>query len=317
MFHCDDLTDFEKAHPSMTGKYNNLVASLTKPYQGKNCVFAFDRAFGRPSILAYLLSKRTRAVCTMNANSVHVPQKLRWTKNKCVDTMESLQSGELTLIRHQGKRSKSYVVGSTLTASETKVVDIKRKFRGEWKQMKVNKPTATAEHYNKQMCWVDACDQLKSYTEVELRFRKWTVRCCITVFVAAIINVRALWIFYTNPRKKAQNVVDFFDMMLELLLDYCDAPKVAEDYGNHWIVPANQERSKRLRCVVCRTKKPNTHCNKCANNPVICMGCAEKYHADPSLYIRKQKRRRPSDALDSAAPSSDVEPSDSEMNDDD
>ena len=53
------------------------------------------------------------------------------------------------------------------------------------------------------------------------------------------------------------------------------------------------------------------------NNPIICMGCAEKYHTDPSLYIRKQKRRRPSDALDSEAPSSDVEPSDSEMNDDD
>ena len=96
-----------QAHPSVRGKYDNLTASLTERNQGKNYNFAFDRAFGRPSILAYLLSKRTRAVCTMNPKSVHVPEKLRWKKNKRVDTMEATQSGELTLIRHQSKRSKS------------------------------------------------------------------------------------------------------------------------------------------------------------------------------------------------------------------
>ena len=82
-----------------------------------------------------------------------MPEELKWPRNKRVDTIESMSSGELTLIRMQGKRSKSFMVGSTLQASETEVVEIKRKFDGKWRKRSINKPTAISysQDYNLQM----------------------------------------------------------------------------------------------------------------------------------------------------------------------
>ena len=183
------------------------------------------------------------------------------------------------------------MLGSTLTASETEVVEIKRRFDDGWKKMNVNKPVAVSRHYNKQMCWVDVADQLKSYTEVDLRFHKWTTRCVVTILQAALLNVRALWIFYTNPPLKARKMVDFTVMMFDKLLEAAGAQRAELDSRSHWLTKAHEPRDRRSWCWVCHKSRPNLTCNKCIGNPIMCLHCAEDYHSDPSCY-RAYKRRR-------------------------
>ena len=103
--------------------------------------------------------------------------------------------------------------------------------------------------------------QLKSYIEAELRFRKWTVRVSLTIFISAILCVRALWIHYTKPSKDESNCVDFTVLMIDKLLDSVDAPDVdVSDVNNHEATSAGRHaRDKRERCWVCKKSKPNVY----------------------------------------------------------
>ena len=45
-----------------------------------------------------------------------------------------------------------------------------------------------------------------------------------------VVNVRALWIHYTNSTKKHANVVDFFHMVLTLMLDFVGHRKLTKTF---------------------------------------------------------------------------------------
>ena len=76
-----------------------------------------------------MLSKKATCACALTSHSRYVPEALKWREKETpIDHMASRQSGELTLLRWKAKQSRSVLVCSTLTASETELKRIRRKF---------------------------------------------------------------------------------------------------------------------------------------------------------------------------------------------
>ena len=139
----------------------------------------------------------------------------------------------------------------------------------------------------------DMFEQFKTHMKVKLHLRNWAVRVVITIFNAAILCARAIWIHHAKPRESISSAFDFAPVMIDKLLESADVPQLESGFhSDHWAIHAGQVRTKRHRCWVCKTKKPNITCSGCKVRPILCLGCHREYHKDPSKFHGPRKRKR-------------------------
>ena len=161
--HMDTLEKFPSAHPEF-GFIDNLTAGCLEPFLDKGYRVTLDQGFGNPTLLSWLLGRKTPACATMRPDRKGVPDQLKWAtteyklnksetkwvkqkvtpQNKPVDFVDGYQSGQLTVLRWQCKEGRALVFGTTIHNLELASYAIKRKFGGRWATIQVPKPICIA-----------------------------------------------------------------------------------------------------------------------------------------------------------------------------
>lgn len=265
------------------GKTHSLVLKLLNGYLNQNRILYCDNFYNSIPLAEDLLNRNTYVCGTLRKDRVGIPYQI---------LSQKLQRGEIVaysrenikLIKWKDKRDVLMI--TTEKEHDILLYDSgKRNKKGEM----TKKPKVILD-YNEAKKGVDLSDQMASYYDSRRKTIKWYKKIALELITGTgVVNA---WVVYNDLNNKKMHILDFTESIIKDLLNNHndDLPQNKGRRSKHTLVKGDRRR----RCVGCYDnirkfgKKPrsasrmaprvSTYCEKCENQPALCLSCFNQCH---------------------------------------
>lgn len=262
----------------------NVVMSLCNDLLNKGHTMFTDNWYTSVGLARELLKNETHLVGTLRKNRKHFPKTVVSTKLKKGQYIARESVDGITVMKWKDKRD-------VLVLSTKHSV----RFRTTVKHRKqVSKPQIVLD-YNKAKGAVDLSDQMTAYQTPLRKTIKWYKKLAIDLLLnTAMVNSLIL---YQSVTKKKISVLEFRKEILRSFVASSSgdpAPNTRPKRVKHQLKkkegPSNKSRRACQQCyknnvsdygrlvAKNKTKKVNTFCINCPNQPYLCVECFSKLH---------------------------------------
>lgn len=241
-----------------------VVLQLSEKLLDKGRTLYTDNYYTSVTLAHELLKHNTHLVGTLRSNRKHNCKEVVQGKLEAGDVIARQSNTGVVMLKWKDK--KDVLMLSTKHNASLETIRQKGK--------EVTKPKMIIE-YNKGKCFVDVSDQKKSYSAPLRRGIKWYRKLAVELILGATI-INAHYIYREVVQKKI-SVTEFREEVATKLLR-CSENEEEVDKVDHVL----QERSSKLRCVVCYENIKKEHGRKVAQNKTPrtkweCVGCEQRF----------------------------------------
>lgn len=261
----------------------NIVLALCGDLLNKGHTLFTDNWYTSVGLARELLKNETHLVGTLRKNRKHFPKIVVSTKLKKGQYVAKESADGITVMRWRDKRD--VLVLSTKHSVRFQTVVKHRR--------QVSKPKIVVD-YNKAKGAVDLSDQMTAYQTPLRKTIKWYKKVAFDLLLnTAMVNSLIL---YQSVNRKKYPILEFRKEIMKSFLDSnIESDRNQRPRREKHGLKKKEGRSSKTRraCQQCykdmvaihgrlvaknKTRKVNTFCEKCPNEPYLCVECYTKIH---------------------------------------